>query len=175
MNLKSLIRTVPDFPAPGIRFRDITPLLGHADGMRHVVRSLADRHRGQVAAVAGIEARGFIFGALVAHELGVGFIPVRKPGKLPSETIAHDYALEYGTNRVELHTDAVAEGTPVLVVDDLLATGGTATAAAALVERLGARVVACAFVIELSDLPGRAALERAGRTVHALCAFSEAE
>ena len=173
MNLKSLIRTVPDFPSPGIRFRDITPLLAHPPAMRHVTKELANRFEGRVDKVAAIEARGFLFGATVAHAIGAGVIPVRKPGKLPFSTIGHDYALEYGTNRVELHVDAVSRGDRVLVIDDLLATGGTARATLGLLDRLGATVIGCAFVIELVDLGGRACLE--GQDVHALVSFTEAD
>ncbi len=173
MNVRELIRTIPDFPRPGIRFRDITPLLGDADGLAQVVHDLAEPFRGKIDVVAGIEARGFIFGAAVARALHVGFVPIRKPGKLPGEAIGHDYDLEYGTNRVEVHVDAVAHGERVLLVDDLLATGGTAAAGAALVERLGGRVVACAFVVELVGLPGRGVLEGRGLAVHALCSFTE--
>jgi adenine phosphoribosyltransferase len=175
MNLKSLIRTVPDFPSPGIRFRDITPLLAHPPAMRHVTKELAKRFEGQVDKVAAIEARGFLFGATVAQAIGAGLIPVRKPGKLPFSTIGHDYALEYGTNRVELHVDAVSRGDRVLVVDDLLATGGTARAALGLLDRLGATVIGCAFVIELADLGGRARIEGHGHDVHALCSYVETE
>ena len=175
MNLKSLIRTVPDFPKPGIRFRDITPLLGNSTGMRHITRELANRYEGAVDKIAAIEARGFIFGSLLAHALNVGFVPIRKPGKLPGETIKHDYALEYGSSRVELHVDAVAPDERVLVVDDLLATGGTALAAIALLDRLRAQVVGCAFVIDLVDVGGRARLEASGHHVHALCSYLETE
>jgi adenine phosphoribosyltransferase len=195
MNIKSLIRTVPDFPKPGIMFRDITPLLASGAGFRHVITALAERYAGKVDRsgsagprstaegqcgvtidkVVGIEARGFIFGAAVAHTIGAGFVPVRKPGKLPHTAIGHDYALEYGSNRVELHVDGVARGERVVIVDDLLATGGTALAALALVEQCGAEVVECAFVIELTDLPGRARIEAIGHRVHALCGFVETE
>jgi adenine phosphoribosyltransferase len=175
VNFKSLIRTIPDFPKPGIRFRDITPLLASGTGFRHVVAVLADRYAGKVDKVVGIEARGFIFGAAMAHQLQAGFVPIRKPGKLPGEAIGHDYELEYGTNRVEMHVDGIAKGERVVVVDDLLATGGTALAALALVERSGASVVECAFVIELSDLPGRKRIEERGTRVHALCTFTEDE
>jgi adenine phosphoribosyltransferase len=175
MDIKSLIRTVPDFPKPGIRFRDITPLLGDGAAMRHITQAFASRYEGTCEKVAVIEARGFIFGSMLAHALGIGVVPIRKPGKLPYASITHEYELEYGTNKVELHTDAVQEGERVLVVDDLLATGGTAAAALALLARLKADVVGCAFVIELLDLPGRGALERGGAKVHALCGFTEAE
>jgi adenine phosphoribosyltransferase len=175
VKIKSLIRTVPDFPKPGIRFRDITPLLADAAGFQHVIRVLADRYAGKVDKVAAIEARGFIFGAAIAHALGVGFVPIRKPGKLPHTAIGHEYELEYGTNRVELHIDGIAAGERVLVVDDLLATGGTMGAALALLGQVGAIVVECAFVIDLVDVGGRARLEQRGYRVHALCAFTEDE
>ena len=175
MNFKSLIRTVPDFPKPGIMFRDITPLLASGTGFRHVIGVLSDRYAGKVDKVVGIEARGFIFGAAIAHQIGAGFVPVRKPGKLPAESIGHDYELEYGTNRVEVHVDGLVKGERAVLIDDLLATGGTALAALALVERIGATVVECAFLIELLDLPGRTRLEKRGLTVHALCGFREAD
>ena len=175
MNFKSLIRTIPDFPKPGINFRDITPLLASGTAFRHVVHLLSERYADKTDKIVGIEARGFIFGAAIAHQIGAGFVPVRKPGKLPGETHAHDYALEYGTNRVEVHVDGVARGERVVVIDDLLATGGTALAAVALVERCGAQVTECAFVIELADLPGRKRLEEHGQRVHALCSFTEDE
>ncbi|HUJ59786.1 MAG TPA: adenine phosphoribosyltransferase [Kofleriaceae bacterium] len=175
MNYKSFIRTIPDFPRPGIRFRDITPLLAHGATFRHVIAELAARYDGRVDKIVGIEARGFIFGAPLAHAIGAGFVPVRKPGKLPGEAIGHDYALEYGTNRIEVHVDGIARGERVVIVDDLLATGGTALAAVELAARCAASVVECAFVIELHDLPGRARLEQAGQRVHALCGFTEAE
>jgi adenine phosphoribosyltransferase len=175
MNFKSLIRTVPDFPKSGIRFRDITPLLASGTGFRHVVSLLADRYRDKVDKVVAIEARGFIFGAAIAHAIGAGFIPMRKPGKLPAEAMGHDYVLEYGTNRIEVHIDGLSRGERVVVIDDLLATGGTALAAVALVEKAGAIVVETAFVIELTDLPGRRRLQEQGKGVHALCGFTEDE
>lgn len=169
--IKQLIRTVPDFPKPGIRFRDITPLLADATGFGEVIRTLAGRYLEKVDKVAAMEARGFIFGAAIAHQIGAGFVPIRKPGKLPHTSIGH----EYGSNRVEIHVDGVSAGERVVIVDDLVATGGTATAAIALLERVGAHIVECAFVIDLIDLGGRARLERAGHKVHALCAFTEDE
>ncbi len=175
MNFKSLIRTIPDFPKPGIRFRDITPLLASGTGFRHVVHLLAERYAGKVDKIVGIEARGFIFGAAMAHVLEAGFVPIRKPGKLPHESIGHDYELEYGTNRIEMHVDGLAKGERVVIVDDLLATGGTALAALSLVEKGGGSVVECAFVIELLDLPGRKRLEDRGTRIHALCGFTEDE
>ena len=175
MNFKSLIRTIPDFPKPGIRFRDITPLLASGTGFRHVIALLAERYAGKVDKVVGIEARGFIFGAAIAHAIGAGFVPIRKPGKLPGQFYRHDYDLEYGSNSLNVHVDGMAKGERALVIDDLLATGGTALAALSLLEQIGARVVECAFVIELSDLPGRKRLAERGAVVHALCGFSESE
>jgi adenine phosphoribosyltransferase len=175
VNFKSLIRTIPDFPKPGIRFRDITPLLASGTVFRHVIGAMADRYAGKVDKIVGIEARGFIFGAAIAHAIQAGFVPVRKPGKLPGELIGHDYELEYGTNRVEIHVDGLVRGERVVVIDDLLATGGTALAALALVDKVGASVVELAFLIELLDLPGRKRLEQKGHRVHALCGFTEAE
>ena len=153
----SLIRDVPDFPKPGIRFKDITPLLADPAGFDWVVETMAGpwRERG-VACVAGIEARGFILGAALARALGAGFVPVRKPGKLPARVIAQDYALEYGSDRLEIHADAVIPGTRVLLVDDVLATGGTLLAARALLERAGASLVGAAVLVELTALEGRA-------------------
>jgi adenine phosphoribosyltransferase len=169
-HLKSLIRDVPDFPMPGILFRDVTPLLRDPGGLRQVVDAFAARYRDQgVDVVAGIESRGFLFGAPLALALGVGFVPIRKLGKLPADRISREYALEYGTNALEIHRDAVRPGERVLLIDDLLATGGTARAAAALVEELGGRIAEVAFVIELAFLNGRAALD--GRPVHALMAY----
>lgn len=175
MNFKSLIRTIPNFPKAGINFRDITPLLASATGFRHVIGAMSDRLAGKADKIVGIEARGFIFGAAIAQTIGAGFVPVRKPGKLPSEAIGHDYQLEYGTNRVEMHVDGLSRGERVVIVDDLLATGGTCLATLALIERCGAQVVECAFMIELLDLPGRKRLEDKGHRVHALCGFTEDE
>lgn len=155
------IRSVPDFPVPGILFRDITPVLADPVTLDLAVRLHLDHIHdlvGRIDRVVGIESRGFLFGMAVAHALGAGFAPVRKPGKLPAATIEQTYALEYGHDRLQLHTDAIGVGDRVLVVDDLLATGGTSNAAATLVERLGGEVVACLFLIELADLAGRARL-----------------
>lgn len=169
-HLKDLIRNVPDFPVPGILFRDVTPLLRDPRGLREVVERLAEELRVvEVDAVAGIESRGFIFGAPLAMALGAGFVPIRKPGKLPAEKIRCEYALEYGTSTLEMHADAVCPGERVLVVDDLLATGGTALASVRLVEELGGVVAAAAFVIELSFLDGRRAL--AGHDVRSLIRY----
>lgn len=159
MDLRPYLRDIPDFPKPGILFKDITPLLGDPKAFAHAADALADPFRDSgVTAVAGIESRGFIFGVAVAERLGVGFIPLRKEGKLPSTTLAHTYVLEYGQAVLEVHDDAADEGDRVLIVDDLLATGGTSGAAIALMEQLGCTVVGAAFVVELEFLGGRAAL-----------------
>jgi adenine phosphoribosyltransferase len=170
MDVKKLIRDVPGFPKPGIVFKDITTLTKDPRGFRETVDAIADRYRGsRIDAVVGIESRGFIFGAAVAHRLGVGFVPARKPGKLPAETVRAEYALEYGTDAVEIHKDGIGKGQRVLIVDDLLATGGTAAATAGLVEKLGGTVVAIAFVVDLTFLGGREKL--AGRDVFALVQY----
>lgn len=154
--LKSLIRDVADFPKPGILFRDVTTLLADAGGLRRAIDCLAEPFReAGIDKVVGIESRGFIFGAAVADRIGAGFVPTRKPGKLPARTVRVDYALEYGTDALEMHVDAVGGGERVLIVDDLLATGGTARAAADLVAGRGARVHAFAFLVELDALRGR--------------------
>ena len=154
--LKSRIRDVPDFPTPGVLFRDLTPLLGDVEAFRFTVDALADAYAGhRIDKVVGIEARGFIFAAPVAYRLGAGFVPVRKAGKLPWRSESEEYALEYGLDRLELHADAVVAGEHVLIVDDVIATGGTARASARLVERLGGTVVALAFAVELTFLAGR--------------------
>jgi adenine phosphoribosyltransferase len=166
-DLKKLIREVPDFPKPGINFYDITTLLKDAAGLRTTLEALEGRWAGaSVETVVGIEARGFTIAPAVARGLGAGFVPVRKPGKLPAATESAEYALEYGTDRLEIHRDAIRPGSRVLIVDDVLATGGTAGAVAGLVERLGGVVVGLGFVIELDFLNGRSKL--AGREVHAL-------
>jgi adenine phosphoribosyltransferase len=167
--LKSKLRDIPDFPKPGILFKDLTPLLADAAAWKEVCDALAAPYRGKVSRVCGIESRGFLYGVSVAERLGVGFVPIRKPGKLPAKTVRESYALEYGTDALEMHQDALVAGQEVLVVDDLLATGGTASAACKLVERLGARVHACAFAVELGFLKGRARLE--GRKIHSLVTF----
>jgi adenine phosphoribosyltransferase len=156
IDLRTLIRDIPDFPKPGILFRDVTPLLGNGPAFRACIAQLCARVSPPgPQAIAGIESRGFIFGAAVAVELGIGFVPIRKPGKLPWKTRKESYALEYGTDAVEVHEDAVAAGTRVALVDDLLATGGTASAAIKLLQGIGAEVVTTAFVIELGFLQGR--------------------
>ena len=163
----SKIRAIPDFPRPGVVFRDITPLLGDPAMLQLATAQLVRPFIGErIDAVAGMEARGFIFSALAARELRVGLVPLRKPGKLPREVLSVSYDLEYGSTSLEAHTDAFGPGERVLIVDDLVATGGTAAASCELVERLGGEVVACAFVIELDQLGGRNRLR--GRRVHSL-------
>ena len=170
--LKALIRTVPDFPKPGIEFRDITTLIGHGDGFAASVYHLSMMARASGAQkIVGMEARGFIFGAAVARELGVGFVPVRKPGKLPIATIGVDYALEYGTDRLEMDPDAVSTGENVVIVDDLIATGGTALATVELLRSAGARVDHALFVIDLPDLGGADKLRGANVEVGLLMDF----
>jgi len=160
-HIKSLIRTIPDFPKPGIQFRDITTLLMDAKGLRDVVEHFTSQYQSTpVDMVVGIESRGFIVGAPLAVALGKGFVPVRKPGKLPGEKIGVEYALEYGTDRLEIHTGALEAGMKVLLVDDLLATGGTMAAACHLVEQLGCEVAGLAFVVELPELKGRDRLKK---------------
>jgi len=158
-DLKDYIRDIPDFPKPGILFRDITPLLADGAALRRVIDGIAGRYRGRTDMVLGIESRGFLVGSAVAYNLGCGIAVVRKPGKLPASTFAAQYALEYGTDSLEIHRDAFGHPCRVLVVDDLLATGGTARAAIELVERLGGEIVECAFIIELTFLKGRERLE----------------
>jgi adenine phosphoribosyltransferase len=172
VDLKSYIRTIPDYPKTGIMFRDVTTLMKDRDGFRSTLDALTARYAGKgIDKVAGIEARGFIVGAALADRIGAGFVPVRKKGKLPGETIGHDYALEYGTDRVEMHVDAVDRGEKVLLVDDLIATGGTAEAGVRLLELLGAVIVECAFIIDLPELGGRRRLEASGHRVFTLIDF----
>lgn len=172
LDLKGLVRTIPDHPKAGIQFRDITTLLGHATGFRACVEGLAGPFSGQrVEAVAGIEARGFILGGAVADRLRCGFVPIRKKGKLPAKAIGQDYELEYGIDVIEVHEDAIRPGEPVLLVDDLIATGGTAVAAVKLLRQLKADVIGAAFVIDLPDLGGCARLAELGVQCHTLIAF----
>ena len=172
MPIKSRIRTVPHYPKQGVMFRDITTLLKDPVGFRITINELVNRYAGvKIDRVAAIEARGFIVGSALAYQLGVGFVPIRKKGKLPAKTVGHDYELEYGTDRIEMHVDAVSPGEPVLLVDDLIATGGTAGAACKLIESMGGKIVECCFVIDLPDLGGRARLEKQGQKVFALCEF----
>ncbi|MSP94754.1 MAG: adenine phosphoribosyltransferase [Alphaproteobacteria bacterium] len=172
MDFSTVVRSIPDYPKKGIIFRDITTLLGNPRAFRKAVDELVQPYAGlRIDKVAGIEARGFILGGAVAHQLSIGFVPVRKKGKLPWKVIGEDYALEYGTDRVEIHEDAVQRGENVLLVDDLIATGGTATAAIKLLERAGAKVVGCSFVIDLPDLGGADKLRALGKEVKSLVAF----
>lgn len=170
--LKSSIRTIPDYPKPGIMFRDITTLLADARAFRRAVDELVQPLAGsKIDKVAGIEARGFILGGAIAHQLSCGFVPIRKKGKLPFETMAESYELEYGVDEVEIHVDAIGAGERVLLVDDLIATGGTALAAIRLLERAGAVIDLCAFVIDLPDLGGAQKLRDSGKNVVALVEF----
>ncbi|MFI4977048.1 MAG: adenine phosphoribosyltransferase [Caulobacterales bacterium] len=172
MNLADMIRTIPDYPRPGIMFRDITTLLGDARAFRRAVDELVQPFAGtKVDKVAGIEARGFILGGAVAHQLSAGFVPLRKKGKLPHRTRAVEYALEYGSDSMEMHLDAVLEGEKVMLVDDLIATGGTALAAVHLLREAKARIVAAAFVVELPELGGAEKLRAAGVPVSTLVSF----
>ncbi len=172
MPIKSKIRTVPHYPKAGIQFRDITTLLKDPVAFRITVDELVRRYKNvKIDKIAGIESRGFILGAPLAYALGIGFVPIRKQGKLPAETIGQEYALEYGTDRIEIHTDAIAPSEKVLLVDDLIATGGTAEAACMLIEKMGGKVVECCFIIDLPDIGGRARLEKIGKKVFALCEF----
>lgn len=172
MDLRTTIRTIPDHPNPGIMFRDITTLLGDARAFRRAVDELVQPYAGaRIDKVAGIEARGFILGGAVAHQLSCGFLPVRKKGKLPWRTIAQDYELEYGADTMEIHADAISAGEQVLLVDDLIATGGTAEAAVKLIGKLGGRVICASFVIDLPELGGRDKLEAMGIPTNTLCAF----
>ncbi len=172
MPIKSRIRTVPHYPKHGVMFRDITTLFKDPVGFRVTINELVNRYTGvKIDRIAGIEARGFIVGSALAFQLGVGFIPIRKKGKLPAETVGHDYELEYGTDRIEMHVDAISQGDQVLLVDDLIATGGTAVAASDLIESMGGKIVECCFVIDLPDLGGRARLEKLGHKVFSLCDF----
>lgn len=160
MDLKKVIRQVPDFPKPGINFIDITTLLKDSEAFQETIAALCRPIRNvELDAIAGIESRGFIFGAAMAYEMNVSFIPIRKPGKLPAETVQESYTLEYGTDAVEIHKDAIQEGMKVLLVDDLLATGGTAAASVNLIQKLGGTVVGTSFVVELTFLKGRNKLD----------------
>lgn len=172
MDLKSVIRTIPDYPKPGVKFRDVTTLLADARGFRRAIDELVQPLAGaKIDKVAGIEARGFILGGAIAHQLSIGFVPIRKKGKLPFKTIAERYELEYGVDEVEIHVDAVTKGERVLLVDDLIATGGTATAAIKLIERAGGEVVLCSFIVDLPELGGAEKLRLMGKDVVALVAF----
>ncbi len=172
MPIKSRIRTVPHYPKQGVMFRDITTLLKDPLGFRITINELADRYAGvHIDKVAGIESRGFIVGSALAFRLGVGFVPIRKKGKLPAETAGHDYDLEYGSDRIEIHLDAISRGDRVLLADDLIATGGTAEAAVKLIESMEGTIVECCFIIDLPELGGRNRLTSCGQKVFALCEF----
>jgi len=173
-DLKSLIRTIPDYPKPGVMFRDITTMIADPVGLRAAVDELIWpflKRRAHVDFVAGIEARGFILGGAVAHELGRGFIPIRKKGKLPYKTIGQEYELEYGVDTIEIHADAIQPGDKILLIDDLIATGGTAEAGLELIRRSGGVVIAAAFVVDLPDLGGAQRLRDQGVIVHTLLEF----
>lgn len=170
--LSDLIRTIPDYPKPGIMFRDVTTLLGDAQGFQATIAQLAEPYRTRpVDAVAGIEARGFILGGAVADRLGCGFIPIRKKGKLPWKTIGQEYTLEYGVDVIEMHEDAIKPGERILIVDDLIATGGTAEAASKLIRRSGGEIVGAAFIVDLPELGGARLLTGLDVEVHALMSF----
>jgi len=170
--VQDYIRTIPDFPHEGIMFRDVTTLFADPRGFRIAIDQLLHPYAGQpIVKVVGLEARGFILGGAIAHQLSVGFVPIRKKGKLPGKTIEQSYTLEYGEAIMEVHDDALQAGEKVLLVDDLLATGGTAEAGIKEIERMGAEVIGCAFIIDLPDLGGRKKLEALNMDVHALCAF----
>ncbi len=172
MPIKSRIRTILHYPKKGIMFRDITTLLKDPVGFRVTINELVNRYTGmKIDKVAAIESRGFIIGSPLAFQLGLGFVPIRKKGKLPAETVGHDYELEYGVDRIEMHVDAISSGDKVLLVDDLIATGGTADAACKLIEKTGGKIVECCFVIDLPDLGGSKRLGRHGHKVFSLCEF----
>lgn len=170
--LLAAIRTIPDYPKPGIMFRDITTLLGNARAFRRAIDELVHPYAGRkIDKIAGIEARGFILGGAMAHQLSAGFVPIRKKGKLPHETVRVAYSLEYGLDEMEMHKDAVVPGEKVILVDDLIATGGTAEGAVKLLSQMGADIVAACFIIDLPDLGGRRKLAKLGVDVHTLVAF----
>jgi adenine phosphoribosyltransferase len=171
--IRDFIRTIPDFPVPGVQFRDVTTLFNDATGFRMAVDGLANPYTAErLDAVVAMDARGFILGGAVAYKLGLPFVPIRKGGKLPGEKVSMPYSLEYGEAEMEIHADALEAGARVLLIDDLLATGGTAEAGVKLVEKLGGEIVAAAFVIDLPDLGGRERLTALGVDVHTLCAFA---
>jgi len=172
MSIKSKIRTIENYPIKGVMFRDITTLLKDPEGLRDSINKLVDRYKDlNIDKIVAIESRGFIIGAPLAYLLNVGLVLIRKPGKLPAETIDQDYKLEYGTDRIEVHTDAIEKGEKVLIVDDLIATGGTAEAAVRLVQKMKGDIVECCFIIDLPDIGGRERLENMGQKVFTLCEF----
>jgi len=175
MNIKDAIRTIPDYPKPGIQFRDVTTLFGDARAFRMAIDLLLHPFAGeQIDKVAALEARGFIMGGAIAHQLSVGFVPIRKAGKLPGSCLSETYSLEYGEDTMEIHNDALSPGERVLLVDDLIATGGTCEAGIKLVRKLDAEIVGCAFIIDLPELGGRQRIEKLDVSVHALCEFDGA-
>ncbi|MFA5175719.1 MAG: adenine phosphoribosyltransferase [Candidatus Nanoarchaeia archaeon] len=170
--IKEKIRTVPHWPKQGVMFRDVTTLLKDAHGFNYMIDKLHERYKDSgIDIVVGIEARGFITGSALAHRLGIGFVPIRKKGKLPAEVISEEYALEYGTDKIEIHKDAINKGDKVLIVDDLIATGGTSFAACRLVEKLGGEILECSFIVDLPELGGKKKLEQAGYKVFNLVDF----
>lgn len=170
--VQDYIRTIPDFPHEGIMFRDVTTLFADPRGFRMAIDQMLHPYAGvNIDKVVGLEARGFIMGGAIAHQLSIGFVPIRKKGKLPGKTLSQDYTLEYGEATMEIHADAIQPGEKVLVVDDLLATGGTAEAGIKLLEKLGAEIISTSFIIDLPELGGRKRLEAMGMEVQALCAF----
>jgi len=172
MSIKSKIRTIENYPIKGVMFRDITTLLKDPEGLRDSINKLVDRYKDlNIDKVVAIESRGFIIGAPLAYLLNVGLVLIRKPGKLPSETIDQDYKLEYGTDRIEVHVDSIDKGEKVLIVDDLIATGGTAEASVKLVQKMKGDIVECCFIIDLPDIGGRVRLEGLGQKVFTLCEF----
>jgi len=172
MSIKSKIRTIKNYPIKGVMFRDITTLLKDPEGLRDSINKLVDRYKDlNIDKIVAIESRGFIIGAPLAYLLNVGLVLIRKPGKLPAETIDQDYKLEYGIDRIEVHVDAIEKGEKVLIVDDLIATGGTAEATVRLVQKMKADIVECCFIIDLPDIGGRAKLENLGQKVFTLCEF----
>jgi len=172
MSIKSKIRTIKNYPITGVMFRDITTLLKDPEGLRDSIDKLVDRYKDiNIDKIVAIESRGFIIGAPLAYLLNVGLVLIRKPGKLPAETIDQDYKLEYGTDRIEIHVDAIEKGEKVLIVDDLIATGGTAEAAVRLIQKMKGDIVECCFIIDLPDIGGRARLEDLGQKVFTLCEF----
>ena len=174
-SVKDYIRTIVDFPHEGILFRDVTTLFADPRGFRMAIDQMLHPYAGeQIDKVVGLEARGFILGGVIAHQLSLGFVPIRKTGKLPGAVISEEYQLEYGEAVVEIHDDAIRPGEKVLVVDDLLATGGTAEAGIKLIERLGGEIMGCAFIVDLPELGGRQKLETMGMDVHVLCEFEGA-
>ena len=172
MSIKSKIRTIENYPIKGVMFRDITTLLKDPEGLRDSINKLVDRYKDlNIDKIVAIESRGFIIGAPLAYLLNVGLVLIRKPGKLPAETIDQDYKLEYGTDRIEVHLDEIEKGEKVLIVDDLIATGGTAEAAIRLVQKMNGDIVECCFIIDLPDIGGRERLENMGQKVFTLCEF----